>query len=850
MMRGFVAALLFAFLALLPVAEEEEVLFGMDMLVNFDGNFANYTWVPIDVFVKNDQEDFVGTIEVRLYSGDSLQSPIYSIPADSPKGSDKRWRVYAKLNSTTRVSANFYVGNRPVMPVPSYQDILPAPDHDLMALLLTEDPADLGFLNGLLAASDPGDKPRRLFRKWLHTDYAQRLPENPLCYEPYTFIFIDEFMSERVSPSRRAAIERYVRGGGVLVVMTGAHAGHHRGTWVEALTGVSMGTPTLVKESELIAVFEERARVGASEGKTYPIAPIRAMEDASRVVEGAGHTLAVLRPLGRGYVATFAIDAKSKGLQSCKGYKDLWADILLHEESDLQLSFDGAVPRVREWLFNLAGIQMFSRTKVFGYLMTYVAVGIVGAWLLANYLKRREWAWGIMCVASIAFTGYALIFGTAGRATTTEVERVSFIQTRDGSTEARLDTMLGIVSPRTRAYDIPLEGKPLGVSPGDFFDDGGFAVSDDSRAFRLLIGEPSTITDYRIGASDIRLLRITEEFDVPGPLTSSLVFDEGEISGSVWNESGYVLERPLLFYDGHIYSGFGGDRRIRFPRYPDADVEGAFNNQWRHPDNHDYYKWGIVRTLVGRLPDAQATAYCVGWVGRTSLSTVMPDVEDVATNVEQSLLIAEVSVDVRSHQTLETRVLSTYQTVGYNTYPAPSVSERRLIAHDWDAPGSKTIRTGGENREGQARAMGNRREDEVAIDVYLSSAEIDEGGDCLYVEFTARPVTSKHIVLRIEDPTTGESSTVVPSLFVDLTDWNSKSAYFKVANVSRYSTPVVFEGRGSMLSNPSGEPLHRVRLKFDRSSQPEKTRKHAESYGFTAFTMHPTISKGVFPAWP
>ncbi|MCP4645375.1 MAG: hypothetical protein GY851_33335, partial [bacterium] len=54
----------------------------LNIFVNYGAAYRDGTWVPVDVFVKNEQRDISGSVEVRTYSNTGeLQSPVYRVPA-------------------------------------------------------------------------------------------------------------------------------------------------------------------------------------------------------------------------------------------------------------------------------------------------------------------------------------------------------------------------------------------------------------------------------------------------------------------------------------------------------------------------------------------------------------------------------------------------------------------------------------------------------------------------------------------------------------------------------------------------------------------------------------------------
>lgn len=664
-MRTAIACAIAALSIVCAAQEDDGPAIQMDMLINFDGNFPDNTWVPIDVLVKNDYEDLSGHIEVRLSGPKGRQSPIYIIPAESPMNSTKRFRITALMRNTTWVEANFYDGGAPVLQVPIYQQVTPTRTNDLYALLLTEDPLNVGFLHTVLERLFP-ESDTRLYRKTLSSLQASHLPDNPLVYEAYRFILIDDFETNRIGPERQAAIEQYVHGGGMLIVMTGANANRYRGSWIESLAGVSIAAPNPVNEGDLVMALDEDARQGHNPAKTYLVAGLTPADDSVHMVGNEDYAIASLRRYGSGYVAVFAIDAENKGLQSCDGYIEMWVDALRRQASRESLDYNTASVFLRQQLFNMAGIEMYSRANVLIYLGTYFLFGIVGAWFAANTFRRREWAWAAMLVMSGGFTVYALVFGTAGRAESSESEHIEVLQLREGSDHARLDTYLGIVSARSRSYDIELPRNTLGIQPGDYFLENQSAVLDDSRTLRYQSGLDSFVRGFEVGASELRLLRAIAPYRANGTLTSDLEMTDRRISGTIINTTGLKLVDPLIVSQGNVYEvrhETEGDM-LNISATMDRDLQNAWRDQYAYNFGYDWFRFNLIRELCSGhesevWPNSGPT-YLYAWVNNELSNGVRPLDENMRKNLSYTLVACELNAPTKTTQSTRVNLLPTF----------------------------------------------------------------------------------------------------------------------------------------------------------------------------------------------
>ena len=403
--RTFTLILLLAtFLQLPGAAEEGDII--VNMFVNYGAAYRDGSWVPVDVIVANDDFDISGWVEVRTFlGGDTPQSPIYRVPADCPKGSRKRFRLHCCLEQATRIEAMLYHRNRPALDIPAWMGITPIDPKDLLGLVLDEEPSDFGFLFRVASSED---RTRRFHREALRNAELSFLADHPQCYESLDMIIMGDIEPNRISLHHRGLLRNYVEDGGVLVVCTGIKGVKYRGTWVEELMGVNIGSEEVMNGVELArAVFTETEQSGAKAGRECILSRLLPASPQVRTL-GTNKVLATLNPVGRGFVATIGVDASSHALQDCVGYLNLWRELcsMRYRGDKLNLSF--ASQLCANSLPELTGVRIQPKSSVLTYLLLYFGVAIIANWLVCSLLKRRELAWVLLIVFSVGFTAYAM----------------------------------------------------------------------------------------------------------------------------------------------------------------------------------------------------------------------------------------------------------------------------------------------------------------------------------------------------------------------------------------------------------------------------------------------------------
>ena len=533
--------------------EDGEIL--VNMFVNYGFAYRQGTWVPVDVFIRNNQEDVKGWVELRTYAGDDLESPIYRLPAESPKGSQKRFQISCYLERTTRIEGRLYDGNQEVIDFPPWLEVIPIETDDLMGLALDDEGTGFGFLADVVNLDSKDD--RRFHRETLPVEQLTRLARFPQCYAPFDVIILGNTSPKRIGQRHRDLLYDFVRGGGALVVCTGEHADHYHGTWVEDLLGVAIGAEEIINEVDLAkAAFPLREQLGAKGFRDCVVASLTpAAPDVKRC--GIKRTIATRRPLGSGFAYAVAVDADSHALQACYGYKKLWNEIITHRDQSVRLNTNAAAQFAANTLPRISGIVIHSKASVMAYLAIYFGVAVVANWLLFSWLKRREWAWVALVVFAVGFTAYAVTYGTTGRAGASELHRIELLRVPKGGGMGRLESVVGILTARSATYAIDLERqfalvRDLDAPVLDVRDNRpGQVIGGGTRPFHFVQASPAQVDRFRVGASTMRLVQVETDLAVPGGVSGTVAIeDDGTLEVDLVNRTGYALDNPFLYVNG------------------------------------------------------------------------------------------------------------------------------------------------------------------------------------------------------------------------------------------------------------------------------------------------------------
>lgn len=562
------------------VADLKEI--AIDLIVNYGFGYRARTWVTVDAFVRNPVRDVKGWLEIRVYQGDMLESPIYRVPAESPKSSMKRFSVCCYLTGINRIEARLYDGGdadgggRQVTEFPSYVDAQPINSDDLLTLVLDTDGIGFGFLNEVITLDGKPNDERRFYRELIRADSLAFMPRYPQCYAPFNAVIFGDTEPAKIPPRQQELLREYVRQGGALIVCTGEHAPQYRGTWIEELLGVAIGPDKIVNELALAKdVFPPEQQNGAKDFRDCIVAALTPTANDVKRIAGNEHTLATRRTIGSGAVYTFAVDAESQALQACAGFLRIWREAVAGTTASSNIDMTQALSYISSSLPWASGIVIHSRASVLAYLALYFFVGIVLNWIFFSWIKRREWAWFALVLFSIAFTAYAVIYGTAGRARSSEISQIEVLTipkgditqqadaSASGSRIASLTAITGLLTAGTTTCSVDLGREyALAQDVGQSMNQpqlygGPSIVGRADRAFYLIEGEESEkprVAGFRLGASSMRLLQVHADVAVPGGVDGTITLKEGNaLDVDLVNNTGFTLSNPFLYFEGSSY---------------------------------------------------------------------------------------------------------------------------------------------------------------------------------------------------------------------------------------------------------------------------------------------------------
>jgi hypothetical protein len=275
------------------------------------------------------------------------------------------------------------------------------------------------------------------------------LPDHVAGYSSIAAVVLRDISPSSFDPDEQQALDRWVRGGGLLVVLTGPNVAELRDTFVEELAPVRIrGQRTLPHLEALARRFN--AVVSLREAL---VADTEAKPDAQIVVAQDGVSLLVRRHHDNGTVYFTAADCAAAPLES---------------ENELLLAMWGYIladsPHVSSWeplallsspdmqglpadVIRLPVTQWNSFAVFGGFLLAYIVALFGLAQLVLRKTDRREWGAHVILLVIAVFSVGALALGRSVKLAFRQTYETGVAHMQSGSSVAWADGIVGLRSP-------------------------------------------------------------------------------------------------------------------------------------------------------------------------------------------------------------------------------------------------------------------------------------------------------------------------------------------------------------------------------------------------------------------
>ncbi len=510
----------------------------------FDGYFRDSEWIPVIIHAGNSGETVSGRFVVRPETSGSGLINTYSTPVTLSAGAQQTVLLYVSARAFASQLRVELIDDGGAVVAQQEAPLHVIQPQDRLNVVISASPVGAVDLTGV-----HGENTSSYQANWTIAD----LPDRAL--EAVNLIMLSDVDSGALSSAQQQALVDWVAAGGELIVTGGQN-------WQATAAGVTDLLPLTPTASREVAGLQPLAtwlRVDADLGAQTIIATGDLRPDAEVLVSAADDTpLLVRRSFGGGVVDYLAADPNNAPLRGWADLPTLWLALITSHDPN-----PGWGNGVVDWDSAGHAVEILPGydplpdiLPLFIFLALYIALVGPLNYLVLNRINRREWAWFTIPALILIFSVLSYLLGFNLRGNEATVNRIALVRSWDQSDRARVDELVGLLSPLRAQYSLAVEpGVTLRPIPRPLQASGLLTRSTQANV-EVQESERFVARDFNVDASFIAGFDLTQMIDKPAISGSaSLAFDStiaGQqiVRGSVRNDSSLTLTDPVILARG------------------------------------------------------------------------------------------------------------------------------------------------------------------------------------------------------------------------------------------------------------------------------------------------------------
>ncbi|MCA9921870.1 MAG: hypothetical protein KC421_05855 [Anaerolineales bacterium] len=521
----------------------------LDAGIGFDGYFKAEYWVPVYVNVANSGPALEGELRVTVGTTSFGDKIVYSSPISLPTQSDKRVVIYVNKPQFYASTLELVTENGRIAATVTLDGLQQIARDGILYGIVSPEPGEFEFLDRVTAGgSDVGVAFLQI------TD----LPETAAAWNALDVLVFNDVDTGTLTSAQRDALVAWVETGGQLVITGGPG-------WQKTTAALADLLPVAITGSDSVADLPALSQdIGQPFRDPGPyLVTTSSLRGGELLYYQDNLPLLAAQARGRGTVYFMALDPKLAPLLDWNGSEILWSRIATN------------VPKQPPWgvpvqnsyaagtaVTSLPSLSLPSAWQLILFLFIYtILIGPV------NYiiLKRRnqlEKAWLTIPVMILIFSGVAYTTGFQLRGNDVLINQMSVAFSHADGDQARVQSLLGLYSPRRSNYDLVLPGDSV-IRP---FAPGFGSISGSGHIDAISLSNELTVQNVRVDISDVETFlaqSVQPAIAVTGH--ASLENDGSQLllSATIQNNSDQRLDTASLLL---------GDRAIAVGDIPPGDI--------------------------------------------------------------------------------------------------------------------------------------------------------------------------------------------------------------------------------------------------------------------------------------
>ncbi len=664
----------------------------LSVSAGFDGQYKRGDWVPVYISAANVGNSIEGALRITTGSSALGTDVRYDTPISLPSQSNKRIVTYVFLSDLTDAIGVTLLDSDGQATASATSNRLSGLDREsLLYGIISPQPDELGFLDSVSGA--------RSAAAVAVLDLPD-LPETPAAWSALDVLILNDVDTGPMTPAQRSAMLRWVDTGGQLVVTGGPG-------WQQTATSLADLLPVTVTEVRTevdLPALSAAVQIPFRDAGPYIVAA-SSLQNGELIYHQDNLPLLARQERGRGSIYFLALDPQLAPLADWDGSPILWSHIANY------------VPPIPAWsqgprngyaavsaAESLPSLTLPSVLQLMLFLFVYVAIIGPVNYLLLKRRKRMELAWVTIPALILLFSGAAYLTGFQIKGNDTIINQMSIAFGEINGDSLRVQTLIGLYSPRRDTYDLTLPAETL-LRP---FDNQAGDLSGGGNVDAIERAQEVTARDVRVDVSDVQTLIAASYAEMPplaGSVELNVAGETAELTLQVQNNSEFTLETASLLFGSSIFSlgdlppgsiqsfkfeltqaltntaiAPPGSRSIYYAptSSPLASNYPALLGTADYYDNPQLYpRWQLLESLAptngpGEANTSQNTATLIGWSTASQIEITLDRSRQKRQNTTLYFIELPVAEHVAASQNVTTpRAMWSWQLLGESgTYQA------------------------------------------------------------------------------------------------------------------------------------------------------------------------------------
>lgn len=526
--------------------------------VGFNNKYRINGTTPIHLEITNEGEDFVGEVQVKVLRekfNNIMNYMLYAQDINLPKGSTKKVTLNIHPISLQRTFKVSLLSNSKEVVKKTLYATPFEPERGFIGVL-SEDVESLNYLKNLRLNSG---RDVSVGNRLIELD-VNSFPTDINLLDNFEVIVINNFDTSKLNDEQTENLKRWVMTGGILILGTGTNTSKVLRGFDEDF--ISIKDKGIVKTND----FSQMEELGgySMEEKSLDISDLQ-VDNGKGVLFSNNLPITTLVAKNEGSILIHHFDIGLNPFGGWSGNAYMLTELYMSSVPNFFLKMDQIGDK--DSYNNVYALRLFPRPQQ-DYLLILVLL-IVGIYifiagpilyLILKINDKREYGWFIIPIIGIFFTAVILLISNNAIYRNPVASSVGIASLREGETLGTVDISLGLFTPKNGENEIEIQQdiNPEISSNYDYpINTMNNSVKMKERvSVKVNKGDKNRFIFYNNQSWAMNIFNGTSNFNVSGPIESSLVFKDNKIVGTIKNNLGFDLEQSILAVgDSYYYIG-------------------------------------------------------------------------------------------------------------------------------------------------------------------------------------------------------------------------------------------------------------------------------------------------------